>query len=78
MSKLAQSILFFSSRRFEKAVRELQAEAGFSKHLELKIKIDCASLDIRINPVVCNENLVRYRCIPNFMQRKAVLFMIYQ
>ena len=37
-------------RRFEKAVRELQAEAGFSKHLELKINIDCAGLNIRINP----------------------------
>ena len=50
MSKLAQSILIFSSRRFEKSARELQAEAGFSKRLELKINIDCASLDIRINP----------------------------
>ena len=36
MSKLAQSILIFSSRRFEKPALELQAEAGFSKRLELK------------------------------------------
>ena len=60
MSKLAQSILIFSSRRFEKPASACNSRTAFSKRLVLKNKIDCASLDIRINPrglfavVYCN------------------------